>query len=92
MHHGTDDEVILEHALTNQLVIVTADTDFPMMVALRNASMPSVVLLRGVNELRPAVVGALMLENLGSVVEMLEGGAIVSLSPRAMRWRQLPLR
>jgi predicted nuclease of predicted toxin-antitoxin system len=92
MHHGTPDDEILDHALANGLVVVTADTDFPMLIALRRASSPSVVLLRGVNELRPADVGRLLLANLPSVVERLEEGAIVSLNPSSLRWRQLPLR
>jgi len=42
------DEAILDHAAADRRVIVTADSDFPMLLALRRATMPSVVLLRHV--------------------------------------------
>lgn len=47
------DTEIVDYADANDLVIVTVDTDFPMLVALRRVTSPSVVLLRGVNELAP---------------------------------------
>lgn len=47
------DTEILHRAEIEQRVVVTADTDFPMILALRQASNPSVVLLRGVSELPP---------------------------------------
>jgi hypothetical protein len=34
-------------------VIATVDSDFPMLIALRRSTSPSIVLLRGVNELPP---------------------------------------
>lgn len=51
------DPVIVEHAEANDLAIVTADTDFPMLIALRRAASPSIVLLRGTNDVPlPSVV------------------------------------
>lgn len=38
------DTEILKIAETEQRVVIIADTDFPMMLALRRASSPSVVL------------------------------------------------
>lgn len=40
------DEAIFERAARDRYAVVTADSDFPMMLALRGAAAPSVVLLR----------------------------------------------
>jgi len=61
--------VIVEHAEANGLVIVTVDTDFPMLIALRRATNPSIVLLRGVNELPPDQHAALVIANLPAVAD-----------------------
>jgi len=50
-------------------VIVTVDTDFPMLIALRRATNPSIVLLRGVNELPPDQHAALVIANLPAVAD-----------------------
>ncbi len=47
------DPDIVDHAEDQGLVIVTVDTDFPMLIALRRASSPSVVLLRGATSSHP---------------------------------------
>lgn len=50
-------------------MIVTVDTDFPMLIALRRATNPSIVLLRGVNELPPDQHAALVIANLPAVAD-----------------------
>ena len=86
------DEQIFERAATGQRTVVTADTDFSMLLALRATASPSVVLLRGVAELTWSAHAALLLANLEAVVTELDQGAIVSLSPTRMAVRMLPLR
>lgn len=51
---SADDTTILERADSDDRVLVTAATDFPMLAALRRTSSPSIVLLRGVAELPAA--------------------------------------
>lgn len=87
---ATDPEIV-EHAEADDLVILTVDTDFPMLIALRRATSPSIVLLRGVNELSPDQHAALVIANLPAVAEDLRRGAIVSLGPDHLRVRRLPL-
>jgi predicted nuclease of predicted toxin-antitoxin system len=72
-------------------VIVTADSDFASMLALSGAGQPSVVQLRGVAELGPAVHLQLLVDNLEAVAEDLEHGAVVSLSPVRLAVRRLPI-
>lgn len=87
---ATDPEIV-EHAEANDLVIVTVDTDFPMLVVLRRTTSPSIVLLRGVNELSSLQHAELVVRNLPAVVDDLQRGAIVSLGPDHLRVRSLPL-
>jgi predicted nuclease of predicted toxin-antitoxin system len=86
------DRTILDRAEADGFIVVTADSDFPMMLALTGAAMPSVVLLRGVTELTPDAHGQLLAANLPAVREDLERGAVVSLSPDRIRVRDLPIR
>ena len=85
------DEEIFTFAAEQQLVIVTADSDFSMLLVARGAAGPSVVLLRHVAELTWDVHGALLVDNLPAVAEDLEAGAVVSLSPTRMSVRRLPI-
>ena len=85
------DPDIVDYAESNGFAIITADTDFPMLIALRRATIPSILLLRGVNELSPDQHAALIIANLPSITDDLESGAIVSLSPDHLRVGTLPL-
>ena len=85
------DEAIFDWAQAVGSVVVTSDSDFPTLLALRRASAPSVVLLREVNELTPSESAHLIVSNLDQVLEALEHGAIESLSPRSLRVRDLPI-
>lgn len=55
------DSVIFDRAVADGYVVVTADTDFSMLLALRRASAPSVILLRRVSELSPDEHGRLLI-------------------------------
>lgn len=88
---SAEDEEILDHAADDGRVVVTADSDFPMLLALRRAHMPSVVLLRHVTHLPPDAQRGLLEANLPLVRRDLEAGAVVSLSPARMAVRDLPL-
>lgn len=86
------DDAIFEYAANNDYVIVTADSDFPMMLATRRADRPSVVVLRHVTELPRQRHGELLAANLPLVAEDLRRGAIVSLSPTRLAVRDLPVK
>jgi predicted nuclease of predicted toxin-antitoxin system len=75
------DAAIIDYGRANDLVVVTVDSDFAAALAIAGAAQPSVVQLRDVGELTPSAHLALLTANLGTVVEDLEAGAIVSLSP-----------
>lgn len=86
-----DDDVILQRALDEDRVLISADTDFGFLLAESGADRPSVVLLR-LRTPRPAArLAAVLLANLGGVAADLAAGAIVVLEDERIRVRRLPV-
>ena len=85
------DEVIVERAREEQRIVVSADTDFATILALRLARQPSFVLFRRGTERRPEQQAALLLANLAAIEDDLERGAIVVIEPGRLRIRTLPV-
>jgi len=87
------DGAILEYASANELVIISADTDFGEMLAASPGRVkPSVVLLRSADHLTPTEQASLLAVNLPSVADGLKAGALVSIARGRMRMRPLPVR
>ncbi len=86
------DSTIFDRAVADELVVVTADSDFAMLLALRRTSSPSVVQLRHVAELGWSEHTELLLANLPTIAEDLQRGVVVSLSPTRLSIRDLPIR
>jgi len=86
------DQAILDYAAVNELVIVSADTDFGELLAVtRGAVRPSVVLLRSADRLSPAEQAALLAANLPAVADELKTGAVVTIARGRVRVRSLPI-
>ena len=88
---GASDVEIFDRAAADGDVVVTADSDFSMLLAARQSVGPSVILLRQVAELTWQVHLQLLTANLPAVQSDLEAGAVVSLSPTRLAVRRLPL-
>jgi predicted nuclease of predicted toxin-antitoxin system len=88
---AADDETIVEHADRDQRVIVSADTDFGTILAMRNAASPSVILFRGATPRNPIGQVKLLIANLAAIAPSIERGAVVVLEPQRIRVRSLPM-
>lgn len=88
---ATDDQ-IFDRAAADGLIVITADSDFGMLLAMRRATSPSVIHLRHIAELGPDHHLALLLANLPKIAQDLDDGAIISLSPSRLSVRDLPIR
>ncbi len=85
-----DDNQLLAHARSHGQAIISADTDFTVMRALRGVPSPSLLLLRSADSLGPAQQAALILANLAAVTTDLQAGAAVSIAQGHLRVRPLP--
>jgi predicted nuclease of predicted toxin-antitoxin system len=88
---AADDPTIFERAERDQRVIVSADTDFGTLLALRNSQRPSVILFRGATPRHPNAQLKLLLANLAEITASIERGAVVVLEPQRIRVRELPI-
>lgn len=89
--HAATDEAVFERAATESRVVVSADTDFGTLLALREATTPSVILFRAASLRRADDQLALILTALPSIDAALGRGAIVILERHRLRLRDLPI-
>lgn len=82
------DAAVFELAVAERRVLLSADTDFARILALRRARIPSLVLLRAIAH-RPGAQSELLLAHLAEIAPEL--GSIVVLEDARVRVRELPV-
>lgn len=90
MERAKDHEII-EYAREHNYVCVTLDSDFHTLIAVANASFPSVIRLRW-EGLKGREVADLLLRIYAEIELDLKSGALITVTEKNVRVRQLPIQ
>lgn len=85
------DAAIFARAAAEDRVVVSADTDFGTLLALRGERAPSVVLWRRATPRRPAAQADVLHDAITRTTDALKAGAIVVVELTRLRVRTLPI-
>ena len=90
MQSSTDEE-IFNFSEEYDRVIISADTDFGALLAVRKKVKPSFVLIRKYTGTRPDQILELLLTILPKLKDDLEKGSIITVNDEKIRIRYLPI-
>jgi predicted nuclease of predicted toxin-antitoxin system len=85
------DAEIMAFAKAHDHVVLTHDLDFGAILAAAHGEKPSVVQLRA-EDVSPEAAGRAIVGAVRQMADELEGGALLSVEPKRMRVRLLPLQ
>ena len=87
---AAEDREILIYAQDDKRVVVTLDSDFHALLALTEATSPSVIRIR-IQSLRAPALTELLVKVINKCEADLQQGAVVTVEPSRIRVRHLPL-
>ena len=87
---ASSDLIIMNYALQNNRIIVSADTDFGTLLALREHSKPSFILFRQ-SDKSPSTLLMQLMANLEQFNKDLEKGAVIVIEDTRIRVKNLPI-
>ncbi len=85
-----EDTEIIQRARNEGRIIVTVDADFHTLLAFEQANSPSVIRIR-IERLRALALTELLLRVIDECAPQLRQGAAVTVEPKRIRVRSLPL-
>lgn len=88
---AADDPDIFDRAVREGRTVISVDTDFGTLLAMRKAREPSVILFRKEATERPGEQLVLLLKNIPTLKDALERGSIIVFDGYRIRVRQLPI-
>ena len=88
---SADDSTIFDRAAREARILISEDTDFGTLLALRESVEPSVILFRHMSDRSAASLIGILLANLSTVEPRLAAGAIVVFESARIRVRRLPI-
>ena len=88
--HAAEDPIILERAGIEERIVVSADSDFAMLLAVSRRGKPSFILFREAAIIRAQDYASRILEGLPSCEAELEAGCVVTFRRGRIRVRSLP--
>ncbi len=91
LDRSTNDLDLLEYALRHDMVIITQDLDFSMLLAVKGYGKPSLVNVR-LEEAKPAYVTSRIIDTVSALEPELAKGAVVTVDETSVRYRHLPIR
>jgi predicted nuclease of predicted toxin-antitoxin system len=86
-----DDDAIFECAAKENRILISADTDFGTLLALREKKNPSVILFRRSTQRQPEGQIALLVSNVERLSADFERGCVVVFEGARIRVRRLPI-
>ena len=89
--HAAEDPVILERAGSEDRILISADSDFAMLLATSRRTKPSFVLFREPHVIRPADYASAILVNLAAIEHELLAGCVATFRHGRIRVRNLPV-
>jgi len=84
------DSAIFTYAYENDCTIISADTDFGTLLALRQSERPSVIIFRQTDK-RPGFQLSFLIDHMKQIGDSLLAGSVVVFEDSRIRIRQLPI-